>query len=119
MAAFNWDKMSKTPQGNLVRKEAKDREAMSLKDRVGSYEIQAHNDLNEHSRYSELVNDIKKRLEELVHGDDSRREDIAHEIAERHDTTITNDKGIEGEDEQIAYILALAQAIKSEEPRRH
>lgn len=115
--SFNWGKMNKTPEGNVARGEQLQRGQMTLSERVKTYERQASKDIEEHEDVERLIKDVEVNIAELNRGSDQVKEELAREIAHRHEKTISSIKGIDDEAEQIAYVLALAKAKAAKTPR--
>lgn len=115
MTAFSWDKMIRTPEGALIKKQGE----RTQEELVKAFRPQAETDLVEHDEYEGLRQDVNKRLPELIHGTENEKENAAREIADVHEKTLRNNKDLEDIKQQIAYILALAEVMDERKRRSH
>ncbi len=114
MRSFNWDRMNKTPESTMIKGERhKGREEL-----INAFERQASSDLDKYDRYGELKRDVEQRRDELL-PEDNEAERALEEIVRKHEKTLRDDKGLEDQEEQKAYITALVRQIQNRKDRMH
>lgn len=110
MTTFNWNRMDRTPAGDLERRQG----MMSILELSALFEkdrsiADLDRDIERGNRWAELTHDIEQHIDRLT--DDAVGEGLAQEIARRHRDYLSDEKSLDDEKQAAAYVLALARAL--------